>query len=49
MTQSEQILQHITDLIRRHAGTPLCTKYVVVLIQGYADALKAEKEKANAK
>jgi len=44
MTQSEQILKHITDIIRRHAGKPLCTKYVVVLIQGYADAVKAEKK-----
>lgn len=47
MTQSEQILRHITDIIRRHAGTPLCEKYVVVLIQGYADALKAEKKDAS--
>jgi hypothetical protein len=45
MTQPEQILQHITDLIRRHAGKPECVEHVVALVEGYAHARSVAEEK----
>ena len=43
MKLSEQILKHLIDVVRRHAGKPECVAVVSDLINGYAKAVEAEK------
>lgn len=45
MVQSEQILQHIVDLIKRHAGKPELFEFLPKLIDGYAKAKELENVK----